>query len=282
LTEPAAESAEQPSRDGGPVELRTEAPSLGSLRPIPEPALATGLLHRVPAVAADAVRVGDLRLAAASLAGVGHLVGGVPRQDSYDFILLPSGRLVVVVVDGLGSCARSQVGARLLCEHAVRICAEETEVEAAACLLAAGEAMAEAAWRQYALKPGEVRVVAVLAVFSAEGCELARVGDATAFRLDGPGTFTELFDDDDGMLNVVTAALPGPVEPERATAEVTAPIVLTTDGLAIDLRNSAAVRSWLADRWRRPLGPYAMVDALRYRRQGSHDDRTGVVVWPEP
>lgn len=48
-----------------------------------------------------------------------------------------------------------------------------------------------------------------------------------------------------------------------------------------DLRTSAAIRSWLGERWRTPLGPYAMGESLRYRRQGSHDDRTAVVVWAD-
>jgi hypothetical protein len=43
-----------------------------------------------------------------------------------------------------------------------------------------------------------------------------------------------------------------------------------------------ALRTWLAERWARPAMAWAVGDSLRYRRQGSHDDRTAVVVWTEP
>ena len=82
-------------------------------------------------------------------------------------------------------------------------------------------------------------------------------------------------------INVLGESLPGPAasRPQRALAR-TQVLILATDGLANDLRNSPGIRSWLSEQWSRPIGPFAFCDCLRYQRQGSHDDRTAVVVWP--
>jgi hypothetical protein len=110
--------------------------------------------------------------------------------------------------------------------------------------------------------------------------DIARVGDVSAFAADPDGQLAELFTSDDGPINVLGESLPGPVasRPQRVHAEA-ALLILATDGLANDLRNSPGVRSWLSEQWTRPIGPFAFGDSLRYQRQGSHDDRTAVVVW---
>ncbi|WEH16158.1 PP2C family serine/threonine-protein phosphatase [Streptomyces sp. VNUA24] len=56
-------------------------------------------------------------------------------------------------------------------------------------------------------------------------------------------------------------------------------LILASDGLAEDAFGSPAVRAWLAERWAQPCDAAAMADSLRYRRRGSHDDRTALVVW---
>ncbi len=65
---------------------------------------------------------------------------------------------------------------------------------------------------------------------------------------------------------------------EAARRAVLCCAVLCTDGLATDLRNSPGVRSWLAESWEAPGDVHAMGEALRFRRRGSHDDRTAVVI----
>ena len=147
--------------------------------------------------------------------------------------------------------------------------------------MSAGAAHAsQVASSAYGLAEDEISIVAAVAVFGSNGCEIARIGDVSAFGVNADADLTELFASDIGYVNVVQSWLPGaPSEAaERATSSAVT-VALVTDGLANDLRTSAAIRSWLREQWQAPLGPHAMGESLRYRRQGSHDDRTAVVVW---
>ena len=65
---------------------------------------------------------------------------------------------------------------------------------------------------------------------------------------------------------------------QRSVRSAASPrIVLATDGLRNDLVSQE--QSVVAGRHlEQAAQAYAMADALRYRRRGSHDDRTAVVV----
>jgi uncharacterized protein (DUF433 family) len=91
-------------------------------------------------------------------------------------------------------------------------------------------------------------------------------------------------DRDSTPVNIVTAACPSARadQIERAHLLSHARILLCSDGLATDIHNSPTLREYLVRAWNQPAGAAAMLDSLRYRRQGSHDDRTGLVVWPRP
>jgi hypothetical protein len=134
----------------------------------------------------------------------------------------------------------------------------------------------------YGLEPRLAACVGAVAVFDDRGCTIARVGDVSAFTV-RDGVFTEAFEADGGPVNIVSASMP---DQDENDVEVVAlgpepVIVFGTDGLANDIRNSGTLRAWLAERWRVPHLPFAIGDTLRYRRQGSHDDRTAVLVWRE-
>lgn len=279
--EPAATS---PTADQSAIsvlaDLPTGAPSVGAVRPLPDPTIRPGQPWRTHGLVADAVVVDTWAVAGASLAGTSHLVSGTPRQDAYDLALLGDGSLVVVVADGLGSRPASQLGARLLCEGVVHAAVGGPDGSGRpADLLAAGSQWAETvATGTYGLQTTDIACVAVVARFTAEGCELARVGDASAFVMNADGV-TELFAAPAGAVNAVDMSLPDPAAQPEPSSTPHPVVALVTDGLAMDLRMSAAVREWLCTRWKDPLGPHAMSDSLRYRRQGSHDDRTAVVVW---
>ncbi|WP_328328290.1 protein phosphatase 2C domain-containing protein [Kribbella sp. NBC_00382] len=290
-TEPPAESSAQssaqasaqPDRDPETHDLPTSAPFIGKVRPLPLLHLSPGVTHRTPTVALDGLSVGPFHVGAASQAGTAHLIKGEPRQDAYDFVLTPEGRLVVAIADGLGSRRASQVGARIFCEHATAL-AGTTDCTAAEYLVQAAALTSTTAENNYGLHSEDISFVGAVAVFDEAGedvVDIARVGDVSAFVLTSDGAISELFQHDDAALNIVTALLPGKgaPEPEEVRTGGDSQIVLTTDGLATDLRNSTSLREWLAQEWRLPVGPYAMADSLRYRRQGSHDDRTAVVVW---
>jgi serine/threonine protein phosphatase PrpC len=239
-----------------------------------------GVSLRPPAIALDGIAAGGYRVAGASMIGASHLRSGQPRQDAYNFMLGESGRLYVAVADGLGSKPYSQLGAHLFVESVLIAAARAEDDDPSPLLTAASERMEEVIAKTYGLDPKTAGCVGAVAVFSASGCRVARVGDVSAFTIDADG-FTERFPADGGPLNLVSACMPYEKEEDIEVAELDpAPVVvLGTDGLANDLRTSGTLREWLAGRWRVPHLPFAIGDTLRYRRQGSHDDRTAVVVW---
>lgn len=291
-----------PSRPPGPpsaagfLDLPTEAPLVGDPRQGVVPALAP-VTSALPGLRADGGLLAGRWVAAASLAGQSHLRAGTTPQDAYQYTVTDDGTaLVLAVCDGLGSRPRtSQIGAVLLAD---RICAEAAALTArdladdpeAALRAVLHRASAAAARYREAVLPGladsdlaSTAAVCVLPVGGSAGWA-ARVGDCAVLTLTDAGWGT-VFGADDGPLNMVSGSLPHP-DPGRVTeCAPIAPgrpglVVLATDGLAEDVFSSPGVRDWLAERWSAPCGAARMADALRYRRRGSHDDRTALVVWP--
>ncbi len=270
------------SRPPDPWRLRsppTAAPTIGRVLPPPRPALRPATAFRRSMLSLDSVFVGGFHVAAGSLVGTAHLVSGGPCQDAYDFTVTPGGRLVVAVADGLGSRAQSQIGARSFCEGAVQSALAQENLSAAG-VLAYAARYAESQAGPHRLTPRDIGFVGAVAIFDDDRCEIARVGDVSAFAL-VDGQFHELLTNSpDEHVNVVRDALPEQPLPEPEVRHLAAVgrVVLCTDGLATDLRNSPGVRNWLAESWETPGDVYAMGEALRFRRRGSHDDRTAVVI----
>jgi len=274
-TEPAAHT-----RD-----LATSAPVIGDTLPIMAGSIQRGDGRRACDVALDGVVAGRHHVAAASLVGLAHAVSGSSRQDAYSFCLDPRGRLYVAVADGLGSRSVSQLGARIFCDEIMRAACErddDSPAEPATLIAIAGRNTATITRDVYGQNPREVSCVAVVGAFGQERFEFARVGDATAFEF-ADAAFVELFDNHSDFVNLVDAAIPE--DNDRATTVTmtsrASVIALVTDGLATDIRSSEGVRTWLISQWAMPVTAYAMSESLRYRRRGSHDDRTAVVVWTQ-
>jgi Protein phosphatase 2C len=279
---PAAEPAEVPGWD-----LSTAAPTVGAVRRQPVPRLAPAARFRAPAITLDAVQTGDVHVAAASVIGVSHAAAGGVRQDAYDFTTTGDGYLVIAIADGLGSRPLSQLGATMFCTGVTQaaIGPGSPAPWAADELLCRGAEYAAAVQNCCQVPSAESAFVAAVAVLppgtgAVRTADIARVGDVSAFALDPENPLAELFTSDDGPINILGESLPGPAasRPQRVYVQ-TRILILATDGLANDLRNSPGVRSWLSEQWTRPIGPFAFGDCLRYQRQGSHDDRTAVVVW---
>ncbi|MER8095060.1 protein phosphatase 2C domain-containing protein [Streptomyces goshikiensis] len=296
----------------GFAELPTEAPRTGPLSPLPAPLL-TGVPTGLPGMRADGGLLRGRWIAAASLTGTSHLLHGTSGQDVYRYTATHDGSgLVLVVCDGLGSRpATAQTGAGLLASYLCEAAAHITGQRMAGApqdvlreVLATGNA-AVRRHRAAVLEPlTDSDLAATVAVcwlpLPAEGegegegvarhaltGHAVRVGDCNVFTL-ARGRYEAPFPAaSEGPANVVTAYLPCE-DPARvaeyapvALAGVDA-VVVTTDGLAIDLFDSPSVRTWLASRWSVPCGPARMLDSLRYRRQGSHDDRTALITWSAP
>lgn len=288
--EPDAESNAKPAAEARqePVDLPGNAPTIGRASQPQLGVVKPGMMLRPPAVSLDGTTAGRFHIAAASFIGSGHLQTGVPRQDAYNFMPGKSGRLYVAIADGLGSKPASQLGAHLFAESVLFAAADAEAGEdgtaagptASDLLRAASRRAAGMVTDAYRIGTRAAEFVGAVAVFSERGCDIARVGDVSAFTLE-KGEFTEAFEPDAGLVNIVSASMPGEDESEveEATLQPGAVVVLGTDGLANDLRNSGTLREWLAEQWQVPHLPFGFGDTLRYRRQGSHDDRTAVVVW---
>jgi serine/threonine protein phosphatase PrpC len=263
------------------VDLPTEAPEIGRVGGTELGQVTAGIRLRPPAIALDGVAAGGYLVAGASLVGASHLRSGQPRQDAYNFMIGESGRLYVAVADGLGSKPNSQLGAHLFVESVLHAAAMDETAPPSALLTRASERMERIIAETYDLDPKTAGCVGVVAVFSESGCVLARIGDVSAFTLRDGGFTEEFTADGDGPMNVVSASMPYQKEADIEVVELALEgvVVLGTDGLANDLRTSGALQEWLAARWQVPHLPFAFGDTLRYRRQGSHDDRTAVVVW---
>ncbi|MGW4232455.1 protein phosphatase 2C domain-containing protein [Streptomyces sp. NPDC004980] len=260
--------------------------------------LTTGL----PSVRVDAGLLGGRWLAAASTTGLGHLREGTTGQDVYRYAVADDGSaLVLAVCDGLGSRpTTSQIGSALLAAYACEaLAAVGPDRLAAGAEAALREALVGANFRaqhyrndvEPDLSDRDLACTVLLCLLPLAGpgdtedrpAHFLRVGDGNAFTLSGD-TYTEIFRHGDGPANIVLASLPHPA-PESLIEYTEFPldgvdaVLLATDGLATDVFDSSAVRRWLASSWQRPCGPARMLDTLRYRRQGSHDDRTALVAW---
>ncbi|MGW0331103.1 protein phosphatase 2C domain-containing protein [Streptomyces sp. NPDC003011] len=307
--QPAGHGSESPARGGNPHAadtggtgpagrprtLSTHAPRVGTLQPLPLPRLSP-VDTSLPGVRADAGLLRDRWLGAASLVGQSHLNSGTTAQDAYQFTVSDDGSLLAAVVcDGLGSRAlTSQLGASLLsallCTAARRTTAERLEANPHAVL---GDILGEACAQLLRLRAvalpgltdGDLSSTVAFVLVPADGVGWAvRIGDCAVMTL-ADGVWGTVFHKEEGPLNRVTAALPHPA-PADAAEYAPLPdtrdssLVLASDGLAEDVFGSPAVRTWLAERWAVRCDASAMADSLRYRRQGSHDDRTALVLWP--
>jgi serine/threonine protein phosphatase PrpC len=281
------------------VEHRSDAPVVGEVRASITPQLDARNGCRLPSLAADAGQIGQFWLAAASCTGLSHLRGGKTGQDSFAFSLSDDeGGLIVAVADGVGSRpATAQLGSTLL---ARTLCVALASLDSGEVLddpedhLSGALAAANAEIERIAGRfPGGLLASALSSTVAfawipnrpdPESAVLGRVGDCGGFVIDA-AEFHAVGPAEDGALNVVAETLPATdpgarVRYERVPLGGAVALVLTTDGLAEDVFSSPGVRRWLHDRWSAPCSAMAMLDALRYRRRGSHDDRTALVVWP--
>jgi hypothetical protein len=271
-------------------DVPSRGPSIGNVRPETMPILDGVNVHRLPMCVSDGGRIGAWWLSAASIVGTSHLATARTRQDDYCYALLDDGSLISVVTDGLGSYKDSaQVGAGLMARTMIQVAQRHTadgrhEDLLAQSLLDAQPLVAGMGEQMYGLSPEQLSCTLVACRLTTAGTtEFVRVGDAEAFVLaEGGNEFESVFGGlEDALVNMVEASCPRarPDDVERASGAHGTRVVLASDGLAADIRLSKALRRFLDAEWRKPTSAALMLDTLRYRRQGSHDDRTGLVAW---
>lgn len=299
----AAEAPRECPADPG---NRVSPPVIGRVSGAFRRRLDSANMLRLSSLAADAGEIGPYWVAAASVAGSSHLHSAVTRQDSYSFCHIEAGPVVAVAVaDGLGSYRQtSQVGAQLLTRLTAGYLAAVPPAQMLAdpagvvsMILNRASRVAIAASDAFdGQDPSLLATTLTLAWIPAHGTSntaatsaivVGRVGDCSAFGLRA-ASFTPVFDTcSDGPLNVVGAYLPmtdawNSCETAVLKFNDMDALVLASDGVAEDIVGSPTVRDWLGRQWDAPNTIRQMTDSLGYRRQGSHDDRTALVVWLAP
>ena len=240
-----------------------------------------------------------MAVTAASMVGRTHAHREQQRQDAYGFKLL-SDVLVCAVADGVSGAGLSGLAADVAVSAALTsVCAHDTGLQADGlqrlelAVSEAGDAIDELA---RGLLPGDIDagqqcastlVLVTVRVIGERGdmeVMTASVGDSSVLELTV-----------EGDVKVIVGPQPGGRSqelrdylPKRgskvARSECILPhgstLLLATDGLARDLRDSTAVREWVVGQLRAATTPVAAAHVLSYERQRSSDDLTFVAARP--
>jgi hypothetical protein len=277
-----------------------QPPTIGEVLPVPQfPIPLDGTLE-LPQLRADSFQAPGFALAGASVAGSAHTTRGHGAQDAYAFYAGNTPRSVVLAVaDGLGSQPLSQLGAlaasRLAVTEVAAVASKDLWDEDPSELLGTVINRVNRRLRElraWALPEADDRIVSTTLALAridrrdGETVALAlRVGDSNVFVLQD-SQFRPAFSAKDDATNIVGSCLPSKDEliPEWRVfaADDARAVFAATDGLADDLGESPAVCQWLIDRWAAPCDQIRMLNALSYRRRGSHDDRTAAICWLNP
>lgn len=250
-------------------------------------------------LAADAARLGDLEVRAASVVGPGHRCEepAEARQDAYALSRTADGRyLVVAVADGLASSRHSDLGARLAVSASVRELRGMVGSEGMQTIdphylykVIAGEMVGTGRSRQ--LDDGEICSILITAVIpTSPGPDGVRViwaswiGDVSLWCQRGQQLERLTGHDKSGLdrnaLNAVLPFDPDQVEHAQFRFEAGDRIAIMTDGLSDSLTDVAGVAAFFADQWAGPPPhPATFLHGLCYDAPGQADDRTAVVIW---
>lgn len=236
---------------------------------------------------------------AASVAGVAHRLAGRRGEDAYAWAQAAGpGRLAVAIADGVSTAGRGGEGAdvavRAACGYLLAGESDDWgEKECEAAVRAAGEEVARVGG-PVAAELSTTLVVALLSVAAGSAeVSLARVGDSSAFLLDGTH-WRELFPDQDDedfrglpveVLPLREGAGPAVIEISSVAMAPGSALVLLTDGVADPLREgpatvAPALAEVLQDGPTGGLSPLDLANAADFSRRGCLDDRTIVAAWP--
>lgn len=260
--------------------------------------------------------VGDLAVAATSVRGHKHRLGGAENQDSYatGVTTLEDGRsfAIIVVCDGMGSARFSSFGARLFAHHMVSIltmtvthCPDNYDE-----VLAEGqlETIEHVSKRVLSYRSEDfdaptiprtkvdvrdlqcTMTFAIVPAFSVENSGrrtafFGFIGDSPAFHL-LDREWIRVGQDKDGT-GVWSSATEGAINsPGMDLREVDlfpgSAVLLSTDGVGNYIRfndQMTALGQDLARRWSSPVGLLDFVRDVSFETQSADDDRTAAVIW---
>lgn len=250
-------------------------------------------------LAADAARLGDLEVRAASMVGAGHRCEepAYPRQDAYALKRTPDGRyLVVAVADGVSQSPHSDLGARVAVSAAARELSGMLDRSGMEGIdvgrlykMVAGEMLGTG--RDRGLPDEDICSILITAVIPAtprqDGTRrlwTSWIGDASLWA-QHEGRLHRLTGEDKSGLdrNSLSAVLPFNPDMVEQRAFKLMPydaVAVMTDGLSDSLTSVPGVADFFAAQWGSPPPhPAAFLHSLCYDAPGQDDDRTAVVIW---
>ena len=252
-------------------------------------------------LAADAARLGDLEVRAASVVGAGHRCQEPgPRQDAYALGRTPDGKfLVIAVADGVSQSPRSDLGARVAVSAATRELVAMLSSGGVTAIdmehlynAVAGEMLGTG--RNRGLLDKDICSILILAVIPAvprpDGMRqvwTSWIGDVSLWIHRQGSLYRVTGQEKSGMdRNTLNAVLPfNPDWAEQSTVNLQPSdrVAVVTDGLSDSLSGIPEAAEFFARQWAASAPhPAAFLHNLCYDGPGQSDDRTAVVVWCGP
>jgi hypothetical protein len=286
------------------AQLRVGAPS-PAVEPAPIGDLYRSLPFR-PDVVIDGWSTTALTVRGVSERGHLHRHNGAPRQDDFACHLLPDGRLIVLVADGVSGAPQSHIGSSTAVRYAAewlhtQLGDDTASTDWLTLVKNTAWALTERAQSLLGLpQPDPVRaeeqlattlVCAIIETAAGGGLRawILGLGDSTAWVLSS-GQFTEVIGGKDtspeGISSSVVVGLPRvPSELQPAVVDILPGEVLLigTDGIGDPLGTGhGGVGNLLREVLTRPTPPSLIEFAhtVDFSRETFDDDRTLVAVWP--
>jgi hypothetical protein len=250
-------------------------------------------------LAADAARLGDLEVRAASMVGAGHRCQepAGPRQDAYALGRTPDGQfLIIAVADGVSESPRSDLGARVAVSAATRELGKMLASGGMAAInvellykIVSGEMLGTG--RDRGLRDEDICSLLIAAVIPTvprpDGTRpiwASWIGDVSLW-IHHTGALHRVTGMEKTGLDRNTLSAVLPFNPDRAERLVfdlrlSDRIAVMTDGLSDSLSAVSGVADFFAREWAGSAPhPAAFLHSLCYDGPGQTDDRTAVVVW---
>lgn len=235
-----------------------------------------------------------------------HRYNGAPRQDDFAAHLLPGGRVIVLVADGVSGALQSHIGASTAVKQAAdwlhsQLSADVADTDWLALLKSAAWALNERAQSLLGLDaPDPVRAeqelatTLVCAVIEPTGAGTLRAylvsaGDSAAWLLSA-GQFVEILAGKTPTASGIASSaviglprVPTEVTPQVVDMAIGDVLLIGTDGIGDPLgTGQGGVGDLFREVLSRPSAPSLIefAHAVDFSRETFDDDRTLVAVWP--
>ena len=289
----------------------TVVPQITVGRPSPtvEPAAIAAAYSSLPFrpdVVIDGWSTDAMTVRGVSQRGHVHRYNGAPRQDDFAVHLLPDGRVIVLVADGVSGAPQSHIGASTVTKQAAEwlhtnLGQDLSSTDWSALLKSAAWALSERAQTLLGLDAPdpmraeeELATTLVCAVIEPTGPQTLRAylvsaGDSAAWLLSA-GEFVDIVTGKTVSATGIASSavvglprLPPEVPPKGVDIEEHDVLLIATDGIGDPLGSGqGGVGNLFRDVLTKPSPPSLIefAHAVDFSRETFDDDRTLVAVWP--